>query len=102
MNEAEATTNATPTNEPVKRGRGRPTSEVALRIQRKLRENGTVGIRYGETVGLNEAAARMRLYAAGRALGIQLRVTKAGSGATTRMVGTPRPATPTNVEDVEQ
>lgn len=82
----------------VKRGRGRPKSETAIRLERVLREKGTVGVRFGDSDNLpSETTARMRLYNAARAIGVTVRTYRAGSGATTRLVA----ETITDSPDVE-
>ena len=82
----------------VKRGRGRPKSETAIRLERVLREKGTVGVRFGDSDNLpSETTARMRLYNAARAIGVNVRTYRAGSGATTRLVA----ETITEAPDVE-
>lgn len=62
----------------VSKHRGRPKGKKAINLERKLKEEGTVGIRYGDAVGVQESTARMRLYNAGRSIGAKVSVNKKG------------------------
>lgn len=64
------------------KGKGRPKSDAALRLELALTAKGRVGIPYGEEVGISEANARMRGYNALRALGLPGTCRKAGEGDT--------------------
>ena len=75
----------------VKRGRGRPQSETARKLVQRFQADGRVGVRFGESVGVSEGTARMRLYNMGRRLGVPVRVTIQGTGAVRRLVAEPRP-----------
>ena len=74
------------------RGRGRPKSNVSLRIEKSLLTDGRATTAFGGKSGATEALARMRLYTAARRLNLDVSTTKVERGAVRYIEATVRDA----------
>lgn len=61
--------------------RGRPKSDVTLRIEKDLTSKGLARIGFGDNIGRSEVNARMGLYNAGKRHGLRVSTSRKGKGA---------------------